>query len=63
MSVHKQAETSQINKRSQLTAAHIIKAGEQARIPVPHCLRLLDNSSWLRCHYLRHVDMKSLCNL
>ena len=41
-----------------LTAAHIIEAGEQARIPIPQDLCLLDNHScsWLSSHYLRHNE-------
>ena len=42
-----------------LTAAYIIKAGEQARIPIPQALYcLLDNHScsWLSSHYLRHNE-------
>jgi len=40
------------------TAAYIIKAGEQARIPIPQDLCLLDNHScsWLSSHYLRHNE-------
>ena len=41
-----------------LTAAYIIHAGEQARIPIPQDLCLLDNHScsWLSSHYLRHNE-------
>ena len=47
-----------LGSQVRLTAAYIIKAGEQARIPIPQDLRLLDNHScsWLSSHYLRHNE-------
>ena len=48
-----------------LTAAYVIKASENARIPVPQDLCLLDNHScsWLSSHYLRHIEAESLKSL
>lgn len=48
-----------------LTAAYVIKASEDAWIPVPHDLCLLDNHScsWLGSHHLRHIKAESLKSL
>lgn len=48
-----------------LTAAYVIKASENAGIPVPQGLCLLDNHScpWLSSHYLRHIEAESLKSL
>ena len=48
-----------------LTAAYVIKASENAWIPVPQDLCVLDNHSCSRlgCHHLRHIEAESLKSL
>jgi len=58
---HTTGNTAQLETGAQQThdaAAYVIKASENAGIPVPQGLCLLDNHScsWLSSHYLRHNE-------